>query len=436
MFLSDIIKEIYFLFIEMAPYLLIGLVFVGLLHVFISKDMVLRHVGKKNFWSVVKASLFGVPLPLCSCGVVPTTVYLSKNGASKGSVISFLVSTPQTGIDSIIATYGMLGWIFAIFRPLAAFIMGIGGGLVINAFDKAGREQIVYDKIHRGADKCEGACDDNCDCAEDDCRCKAGEKKKEGKFKRMYRYAFVNFLDDISLHFIVGLVISGLIAYFVPAGFFSESAFSDGLPGMLLMVLIGAPMYVCATASIPIAVTLIMKGFSPGLAFVFLAVGPATNAASFTIIMNTVGKRLAAAYLLIIVVLSIMFAYMLDWLFYALDADPARMIAGHSGHNMIFNEEIKLILGIVFFILLLLSMYRKFIGRFSGKEKELDNKQKINIEGMSCNHCVENVEKALANVKGVENADVRLDENAAYIEGEYSIEEIRSAVENVGYKVV
>lgn len=276
------------MFLEMAPYLLLGLFFVGILHLFFTKELIVRHVGANNFSSVLKAALLGVPLPLCSCGVIPSAVFMAKNGASRGAVISFLISTPQTGIDSIIATYGMLGWVFAIFRPIAAFIMGIIGGISALIFIKDDRVSMTTQKLAiERINSTDGIDDDGCGLPEIDHK-KLTIKQKA---RTMFRYSFVEFLDDISGQFFVGLIISGLIAYFIPAEFFANTSISNGLPGMLLMILIGIPMYVCATASIPIAVTLMMKGFSPGVAFAFLAAGPATNAASLSILIKALGKK-------------------------------------------------------------------------------------------------------------------------------------------------
>lgn len=437
MFLIDIFDEIVFLFLEMAPYLIIGLLFVGILHILITKEMILKYVGKNTIGSVLKASILGVPLPLCSCGVIPTSVYMTKSGASKGSVVSFLISTPQTGIDSIVATYGMMGWVFGAFRPIAALIMGIFGGVIVRFMDSSTevnmpekkKKMIEIPTLNNSGDSCK---DDDCES------CGPGESKDipKGiipKMKKMFNYSMIEFLDDIAPQFIVGLIISGLIAYFIPEGFFSNSAFDDGLLGMFLMILVGAPMYVCATGSIPIAVTLMMKGFSPGVAFVFLAVGPATNAASFTILLNVLGKKTAFIYLAAISFSSVVMGLLLDKIFRWLSIDPSTMLVHSHDHDVLFNDNIKLILGIIFFILLSGSIYRKYIkGRILNKEKKMAA-DKIEIEGMSCNHCVTNVKNAINKVKGVEKADVVLNDNAAYIEGNYDIEKILNEIKAVGY---
>ncbi len=425
MFIIDILKESVSLFLEMAPYLMLGLVFVALLNFFFTKELIARHVGKDSYWSIIKASLFGVPLPLCSCGVIPSTVYMAKNGASKGATISFLISTPQTGIDSIIATYGMMGWVFAIYRPIVALIMGILGGSVIkmvNSKDKIDTiKPIPVKELELNA------------------KSESTENRLVKKIKDTLHYAFIEFPEDIATQFIVGVIIAGLIAYLIPDNFFSTAGISDGIWGMLLMMAIGIPMYVCATASIPIAVTLMMKGLSPGVAFVFLVTGPATNAASLVIITNTLGKKVAVTYLTVIGLSSIAFGYLLNFFFDALKIDSSVYINSlHMNHQHGNSDDyrLKLTTGIILLILLLIALYRKYLmNKLGRKSMQIPESTKVQIEGMTCNHCVMNVKKAITSVNGVTEVDVSLSDNAAFVKGEFKMEELKMAVEEVGYKV-
>ena len=437
MFIVEILNETLIMFLEMAPYLMLGLLFVGLLNLFFNKDLIVKHVGKNNFMSVFKAALFGIPLPLCSCGVVPSAVYMAKNGASKGSVVSFLIATPQTGIDSMIATYGMLGWVFAIFRPFAALIMGIVGGTVVRFMKSDENENAKFKfadyKSEKKADNCD--CEDDCDDEDCDDECNCHTEKKQSKFKTFFQYSFVEFLDDISVQFIIGLFISGLIAYLIPDNFFQGTAINNGIAGMLLMVLVGVPMYVCATASIPIAVTLMMKGFSPGVAFVFLAAGPATNAASITILINTLGKKITVTYILVISLTAIAFGLLLDQIFINYDINVHSAMSHAHNHNEIISIELKWVIGTIFFILILASLYRKFIkGKFKKKGLVMESTT-IKIEGMTCNHCVMNVKKAIMGVNGVTEAEVNLSRGEAYIKGDFDRSELAQAVKDVGYVV-
>jgi len=425
MIIIDIINEINQLFLEIAPYLLLGLIFVGLLNLFITKELVAKHIGKNNIASVIKASILGVPLPLCSCGVVPSAVYMSKNGASKSAIVSFLISTPQTGIDSIIATYGMMGWLFAIFRPFAAFFMGIAGGSIINLITKnENKPETNFFKIESNENICyTDICDD--------------EKQKESKIKRFFRYSFVEFLDDISMHFVIGLIIAGLITYFIPTNFIENTPFNSGIPGMLLMIIVGIPMYICATSSIPIAVALMIKGFSPGVAFVFLAVGPATNAASLTIISKILGKKTTTIYVLLIAILAIISGLLLDKIFEIFKINQNQILNHiHHQHGDLINDELKLILAAIFLILLLASLYRKIIlSKLKSKEKAMISKT-IKIGGMSCNHCVTNIKKAISSIEGVNEVDVNLEQGEAYIKGDFDLSKVEKAVTEVGYEII
>jgi len=415
-----ILNEAAKIFADMAPYLLLGIVFAGLLNIFFNKDMVAHQIGKNNLASVFKAALLGVPLPLCSCGVIPSAVYLSKSGASKGSVVSFLISTPQTGIDSIVATYGMLGWVFAIFRPIAALAMGIAGGAVIKFFDKEKNIKLIDKQFIPNAATAEPS----------------GIKQK---IRTAARYSFVEFLDDISSQFIVGVFIACLISFLIPDDFFQKSAINSGIAGMALMVLVGIPMYVCATASIPIAITLMMKGFSPGVAFVFLATGPATNAASLAIIIKMLGKKTTALYLAVIIISSIALGYLLDEIMALTGWNPIAFAQQHNHSDGFFPLWLNNTIAVIFFILILMSFYRKYIkNRFKSKEATIlpINTIKINVEGMTCNHCAANVERAALSNNGVKSAKVNLSEKAVYLEGDFDISSVRLAIENIGYKTV
>lgn len=423
MIFLDILNIIWVLFLEMAPYIMLGLLFVALLNFFINKEFIIKHSGKNNFASTFKSALFGIPLPLCSCGVIPTTVYLAKNGSSKGSVISFLIATPQTGFDSIIATYGMMGPVIAIYRPIAAFIMGITGGFFAQ-FVKAPEFEENHQLSSLKNEKNES---------------KEALPLNE-KIKKTIRYSFVEFLDDISVQFVIGLLIAGLITYFIPDGFFLDKGFNNGLSGMLIMLAIGIPMYVCATASIPIAISLIMKGFSPGVAFVFLAAGPATNAASITILFKSLGKNLTLAYILTISILSIVFGLLLDFIFNWFSIDPMTQIAHIHDHSIHSTPLFSVIISFIFAVLLISSVYRKTLSKYirnneRGKQVNLSDSIKLNIEGMTCNHCVANVKKVIGSTKGVSEFQVSLVDNAAWVKGDVDIPTLAKAIEDIGYKV-
>ncbi len=424
-----LLEAIYDTYLSISPYLFLGLIFAGLLHIIFKKDFVAKHLGKNNFFSVIKAAILGVPLPLCSCGVIPTAMFLRREKASKGATMSFLISTPQTGVDSILATYGMMGPIFAIFRPIAAFITGILGGAITNIFDKDNTDFKLM-QVEADASSC---------CSSGSCHSHENSSDKhDTKISKIWsgmNYAFVEFLDDISGHLIVGVILAGLISFLIPDNFFTNYG-GDGLVGMLIMIAVGIPLYVCATSSIPIAVSLMLKGISPGAAFVFLVVGPATNAATITLIANTLGKKLMVIYLSVISIFAIISGLVLNMIF-NIFGQPKLMLMQHE----MTNNWFVYLTTAIFSILLIASLYRKFRNKFikTPKLENLDVSKKNNIfkiEGMTCNHCVANVKNALESVQGVTDVKINLALKTAVIEGNFDDSEIADSIEKAGYKLV
>ena len=292
-------KEVLSLINEMSPYLLLGFFFAGVMHAFIPGMVYNRYLGGKGFKSVFYGALFGIPLPLCSCGVLPTAMSLRKQGASKGATASFLISTPETGIDSIIATYSVLGLPFAVIRPVAAFCNAIMGGWLINKFGD--KDEVV--PVDASAKTC---------C----CHHKQEETHHEGflgKMREALRFGFVEMIEDIGKWLVIGLVIAGLITVFVPDEFFALFRGNTQL-SMLLVLCIAIPMYICATGSIPIAVALMMKGLTPGAALVLLMAGPACNMASILVINKTLGRKSLVLYLVSIITMAILWGHVVDYL--------------------------------------------------------------------------------------------------------------------------
>jgi len=415
----SIFIEIYIMFIEMAPYLLLGLFFAGLLHVLVDAKTILKHLGSNSILSVVKAALFGVPLPLCSCGVVSTALSLRKSQASEGATVSFLISTPQTGIDSIVATYGMMGPIMAVFRPLAAFVTGIIGGIATNIF-VSNNKQIVNSST---------------DNSKDECRiCNSDLPHSHSiieKTKKMFFYAFVEFLDDISVQLSIGIIIAGIISFIIPDGFFLEYGGSGPL-GVLLMNFIAIPFYICATGSIPIAVALIIKGISPGAAFVFLMAGPATNAATITLLSATLGKKITAIYIGTISIGAIVAGLLFNLFLDVSGIDIAKQI-NMEMHDM-SSDGAKELFSILFLILIVASLYRKIKPKIMWRKNEMKGKMII-IEGMTCSKCVEHVTRAIESLNGVTSVKVDLNTKFADIEGDYNKNDVEEAIETAGYKV-
>lgn len=369
-------KEILNTFLDMAPYMMLGLTFAGVLHVFIRNDIVARHLGGNNVSSVIKAALFGVPLPLCSCGVLPVALSLRKGKASDGATISFLISTPQTGIDSMIATWGMMGPVYAIFRPVAALIMGIAGGLAVIPFSDR------HKHLHEGS-KYQTSCN----------LCFEPAPHSHSiwfRLRRVLKYAFRDFLDDISFQLTIGIIVSAVIAFYLPNNFFKNYLGNEFL-SMLAMVAVGIPMYICATASIPIAVALMMKGLSPGAAFVFLAVGSATNISFMLVIADVMGKKILSVYLATLTVLSIAMGFALDGVF--------SLVGTQSLHGAVLKDfadhPAPWAIGVsaVFFLVLLASLGRVAKDKASdlfAKRKPLESSVQTHtstVKGMTCHNC-------------------------------------------------
>ena len=295
---------------QMAPYLLLGFAVAGALSVWVSPEWVERRLGGHGLWPVLKASLFGVPLPLCSCGVIPVAASLRRHGASRAATTAFLLSTPQTGVDSIAVTYALLGPVFAVFRPIAAFLTGLFGGALVRAFgEKNGATSTQEQKQPCCHSCCEG-------------------KHESGKLSRAWRHGFVALPKDIALPLLVGILIAGALATFVPANSLATYV-GGGALSILIMMAAGVPVYVCATASVPIALGFMHLGASPGAALAFLIAGPATNAVTVATTWKVLGRRTALIYLFTVAAGAFACGLLLDqFMLVAHDALP--QLAAHQ----------------------------------------------------------------------------------------------------------
>jgi hypothetical protein len=327
-FLWSILADFWTTVGQMSPYLLFGFAFAGVLRVLIPTSFVKKHLGGKGIWPIIKSSLFGVPMPLCSCGVIPVSMSLRKRGASKGATIAFILSTPQTGADNIFVIWSLLGTVFMIASPIVALITGIIGGIAVDLFD------------HRESAIPEIENDDN-------------SAENKSRFRTGFEHAFIALPQDIGVAMLIGLVIAAIISVVVPDDFFTEKI-SPGLSQMILMMLVGIPLYVCSTASVPIAAALIAKGLSPGAALVFLMTGPATNAASFVIIWKILGRRTAIIYILTIVVCALTFGLLLDAMF----GDLGGQIQSH--YHKMAATPFEHISAVILLFILGFGIYKKY----------------------------------------------------------------------------
>jgi len=295
----------------MSPYILFGLVFAGVLHETVPESIVTKHLGSENIGSVIKATVFGVPLPVCSCGVIPLATSIKKSGASKGATLSFLISTPITGVDSILATYGMFGWIFTIYRVFTSMIIAMVAGVLANYLDKDIIEDAQEEK--------------SCCSSTDSCSMEKEDEKKSFSFVRAMDYAFITLLGDIAKPLLYGLILGALITIAIPQNL-SEILIENSWFSYLIAIAIAVPMYVCATASLPIASALMISGVSPGAAFVFLTAGPATNTVTIGVVKKMLGTISLYIYLATIILGSIIFGLGLDYIFDINSIDIKSMI--------------------------------------------------------------------------------------------------------------
>ena len=305
-------NEVLHLINEMSPYLLLGFFFAGLLHAFVPGVVYSRYLSGHGFRSVIYAAMLGVPLPLCSCGVLPTAMSLKKEGASKGATVAFLIATPETGVDSIAATYSLMGLPFAIIRPVAAFLTSLFAGVLVNRLTPSPSLDVSLEK--GGETSC--CCHHHNSQFLRSVGAQASKARSsivncQLKLKEALRYGFIDMMGDIGKWLVVGLVVAGLITVFVPNEFFE--VFKDNtFLSMLLVLCIAIPMYICATGSIPIAVALIMKGLTPGAALVLLMAGPACNVASMLVLGKRLGKKTLLLYLFAIITGAIVAGCIID----------------------------------------------------------------------------------------------------------------------------
>lgn len=393
---------------EMAPYLLLGFLVAGILYAFVPGKFYRNHLSRPGAWAVIKAALIGVPLPLCSCGVLPTAVSLRRNGASRGASASFLIATPQTGIDSIAATYSLLGPAFAIIRPVAALVTAFIGGMLVNREDKAGG----------------GSCDMEVDTID-----APASDSFIGKIKDALRYGFVDMVQNIGKWLMIGLVIAAGITVFVPDGFFTFFA-EYPILSMIAVVIVAVPMYVCSTGSIPIALSLMLKGLSPGAAFVLLMAGPAANFASIIIVSKSLGRKTAAIYLGTIIIGAIAIGMCIDYLM-PRDWFTMPMVTGHTNCHL----DVGLFSGICSGLLILL-LINALIRKYKpNKLEKMDNEQTIIVKGMTCGHCKAMVEKNLAKLPGVESVSVDLASGETKILGKADVSAIKEVIEDLGFSI-
>ncbi len=419
--LGEIVSESWLVLGQMGPYLIFGFLVAGLLSVWVSPAWLERHLGGRGAGPIFKASFFGVPLPLCSCGVIPVAASLRRHGASRAATTAFLLSTPQTGVDSILVTAAMLGPLFAVYRPVVALLTGfLGGGLVASFGESA-------NGAAGGSGPGPAACTDDC-CAGD---------QGEGKLRRALRYGLVTLPADIGAPLLIGAAIAGMMSALIPPDSL-EVYLGGGVLSILILMAAGVPLYVCATASVPIAAGFLHLGASPGAALAFLIAGPATNAATFTTVWKVIGRRTAFLFLGTVAASAFGFGTLLNWLApVARQAMPQLAVHEHlqSEAGLVYHLSAVFLLAVLANSVWLRPRHARSQvsapepGPGAGSER-----LELQVEGMTCSHCAESVRRAVGEVPGVRSAEVNLAAGTARVTGQdLAGEDLVNAVSSLGF---
>lgn len=395
--LVDAIKQIWEFALIVSPWLILGFLFSALIHAFIGERFIRQHLGGGGFSSVWKATVFGIPLPICSCGVIPLAAGLRKDGASKAATMSFLVSTPTTGIDSIFVTYAFLGATFAIVRPISALVGGILVGTLVSLLVKKDDEKVDIKP--------------------------AGDRPVSLKDRLVdgFKYGFGVLPEDIGRTVMVGVLLGGAIAAIIPQDI-SQEYLSNPVIAYPLVLLISVPLYVCAIGSVPIAAAMMTKGLMPGAALAFLIAGTATNAVAIAFVAKKFGKKVIAIYLLSIMTLAVVFGLLLD-----------SLLGGAVAKDMLFKgRDLPFLLQLACLILFVGLVLRGSLG--TRKEEMTEARFTFHVPDMECKTCQMKVEQAVKELPGVTKVEVLLGDNLVKVDGEVDEKSIEEKLEKAGYK--
>lgn len=396
------LRSAWFTTVELAPWLLLGAAVAGLLHVVLPRDFVRRQLSGRG--SVLKSVLLGVPLPLCSCGVIPVAISLREQRASRGATVGFLIATPQTGVDSVLVSAAMLGWPFAIFKVFAALVTGVAGGWITNVVEPEPDELPLANAPSAG-------------------------RTARRSWRELTDHA-LEILRSIWGWLVIGILLSAAITTLVPDSMLTGLAAYGGVAAMLVALAVSLPLYVCATASVPIAAALVAGGLPTGAALVLLMAGPATNAATIGAVRKTIGMRALVVYLATIIVGSMAAGLLFDRL---LSSDA--MGAHVHEHPMTWwgvASGVVLLAMIGWFAAS--DLVRKFRSAEAPQATAGEQTLTIPVEGMTCQGCVHTVETALARDPEVRAARVTLDPPEAVVVGSAGEQHLREVIEQAGYR--
>ena len=397
----------------MSPYLLLGFLIAGVLHAFVPSAIYSRYLAGTGLRSVATAAAFGIPLPLCSCGVLPTAVALRRSGASRAASTSFLIATPQTGVDSIAATYSMMGLPFAILRPVAALVTSLIGGLAVGHWERKGTlDDVLTEASYEFSELPKGFWN---------------------KVVETFRYGFFDMMQSIGRWLLLGLIVATLITVLLPDDFFSTYARWPFL-NMFIIVLVAVPMYVCATGSIPIAAALMLKGMSPGCALVLLMAGPAANVASMFVVNKAFGRKATIVYLLSIIGGAMGFGVLVDCWPGLRETFVAALPCHVMHHGMHGASWFSTVCSIFLLGMIVVALGAKYWKSHQINHNKTTAMKEFKVKGMMCPHCKANVEKGLAALPGVEKVTVDLAKGTALVEGSVPDQLVIDCIEDLGYQ--
>lgn len=418
------INNFVYLLGEMAPYLLFGFLIAGVLSQVIPTTWVQKHLAGKGYSPIVKSAMIGVPLPLCSCGVIPVMTSLRKQGANVPSMLSFILSTPQTGVDSILATYALLGLPMAIYRPFIALVTALVGGSIYYVLNKKEVEQ-EFNELNNGEKVNENRSTDN-------------DLKRNyfNIFSETLHYGFITLPREIARTLIFGILIASIITTFIPPGIITNFL-NIGILQIFIAILVGIPIYVCATASIPVALSLIYLGATPGSALAFLIAGPATNIATILIVKQFLGKKAVIIYILTMIFSALFFGITFDYIVNYFPSMNIPSISYIQHPHELFYSPIKVISLFLFVSVLILGIFNIDPWTFMKKNKKQSTHNshyiRIKINGMTCSHCAQRIADLIKNVANVVDINISLADKTAIIYGTPSFEEINTILKNEGY---
>lgn len=416
--LSRILASIWWTHAEMAPYLLLGFAVAGLLSVTVSKAWVERHLGGRGIMPSLKAAVLGVPLPLCSCGVIPVAASMRQHGAGKGAVTSFLLSTPQTGVDSIFATYGLLGLPLAVIRPLIALVSGVVGGTIVDL--RQPREQSLSLGVLGGSPAGDPA---------------PPVRPLRHRLLSALRYAAITLPNDIIGSLVLGIVAAGVITGLAQPDVLEP--YIGGPWGMAVMLVVGVPLYVCSTGSIPLAMGFIHLGATPGAALVFLVSGPATNAATLAVNWKVLGRWPTTVYLLTVLVASLAAGLLVDYALTPWLGSIVPPVDVHMHEHALPWWKHAAAGALTVLLITAWVVSRRPVRREGTTDADAAGQpqQTFEVTGMTCHGCVNAVTQAIRAQPGVAAAQVDLASGRATVAGgAVDRDEVVQAIERLGFR--